>query len=115
MEREIAKEQAGFRKGRGTKDHINNIRWIQEKCHEFGQPLYLCFIDYSKAFDCVDHEKLWLALREIGIPEHLINIMCSLYNRQEATVRTEKGNTEWFNIGKGVRQGYILSPYLFNM
>ena len=115
MEREIANEQAGFRKGRGTRDHINNIRWIQEKCHEFGQPLYLCFIDYSKAFDCVDHEKLWLALREIGIPEHLINILCSLYNRQEATVRTEKGNTEWFNIGKGVRQGCILSPYLFNM
>ena len=115
MEREIAKEQAGFRKGRGTRDHINNIRGIQEKCHEFGQPLYLCFIDYSKAFDCVDHEKLWLALRDIGIPEHLINIMCSLYNRQEAPVRTEKGNTEWFNIGKGVRQGCILSPYLFNM
>ena len=90
MEREIAKEQAGFRKGRGTRDHINNIRWIQEKCHEFRQPLYLCFIDYSKAFDCVDHEKLWLALREIGIPEHLINIMCSLYNKQEATVRTER-------------------------
>ena len=101
-------EQAGFRKGRGTRDHINNIRWIQEKYHEFGQTLYLSFIDYSKAFDCVDHEKLWLALREIGIPEHLSNIMCSLYNRQEATVRTEKGNTEWFNIGKGVRQGCIL-------
>ena len=115
MEREIAKEQAGFKKGRGTRDHINDIRWIQEKCHEFGQPLYLCFIDYSKAFDCVDHEKLWLALREIGIPEHLINIMYSLYNRQEATVRTEKGNTEWLNIGKGVRQGCILSPYLFDM
>ena len=73
-----------------------------------------CFI-YVFPFDCVDHEKLWLALREIGIPEHLINIMCSLYNRQEATVRTEKGNTEWFNIGKGVRQGCILSPYLFNI
>ena len=114
MEREIDKEQAGFRKGRGTRDHINNIRWMQEKCHEFGQPLYLCFIDYSKAFDCVDHEKLWLTPREIGIPEHLINIMCSLYNRQEVTVKTEKSNTEWFTIGKGVRQGCILSPYLFN-
>ena len=115
MGREIANELAGFRKGRGTRDHINNIRWIQEKCHEFGQLLYLCFIDYSKAFDCVDHEKLWLALRKIGIPECLINVLCSLYNRQEATVRTEKGSTEWFNIGKGVRQGCILSRYLFNM
>ena len=75
MGREIAKEQAGFRKGRGTRDHITNIRWIQEKCHEFGQPLYLCFIDYSKAFDFVDREKLWLSLRVNGIPEHLCNII----------------------------------------
>ena len=112
MEREIVNEQAGFRKGRGTRDHINNIRWIQEKCHEFGPPLYLSFKDYSIAFDSVDHEKIWLTLQEIGIPEHLIDILCSVYNRQEATVRIEKGNTEWFNIGQGVRQGCILSPYL---
>ena len=112
---EIAQEQAGFRRGRGTRDHIANIRWLLEKSREMNVPVYVCFIDYSKAFDCVDHNKLWNNMRSLGIPEHLIILIKNLYTGQEATVRTEFGNTEWFNIGKGVRQGCILSPYLFNI
>ena len=101
--------QAGFTKGRGTRHQIGNIRWIIEKAREFQKNIYLCFIDYAKAFDCVDH-KLRKILKEMGIPDHLRN----LYAGQEATVRTEHGTTDWFQIGKGVRQGCILSPCLFN-
>ena len=88
---EIAQEQAGFRRGRGTRDHIANIRWILEKSREINAPVYLCFIDYSKAFDCVDHNKLWNNMRRLGIPEHLVILIRNLYTGQEATVRTEFG------------------------
>ncbi|CAF1561825.1 unnamed protein product, partial [Adineta steineri] len=107
--------QAGFRKGRGTRDQIANLRWVMEKAREYQKEFYLCFIDYSKAFDCVDHEKLWGVLMEMGVPKHLIILMKNLYTNQQASVKTEYGNTNWFNVGKGVRQGCILSPYLFNL
>ena len=115
MQRELAAEQAGFRKGRGTRDQIANLRWILEKGREYNKHIYMCFIDYSKAFDCVDHTLLWRALEDMGVPKHLIVLLRNLYCNQEATVRTEAGDTEWFKIGKGVRQGCILSPYLFNL
>ena len=114
MKYEFPPIQAGFRKGRGTKDQIANICWITEKAREF-KNIYFCFIDYSKAFDCVDHNKLWKILKEMGIPDHLICLLRNLYAGQEATVRTGHGTTDWFQIGKGVRQGYILSPCLFNL
>ena len=113
IEREMAEEQAGFRKGKGTRDHIANMRWIIEKAKEYGKTIFMCFIDYSKAFDCVDHSRLWDTLRSMGVPEHLTVIIKSLYTNQEAAVRTEHGNTDWFEVRKGVRQGCILSPYLF--
>ncbi|CAF1583727.1 unnamed protein product [Didymodactylos carnosus] len=94
MERELPDVQAGFRKGRGTRDQIANIRWIMEKAREYQKEFYFCFIDYTKAFDCVDHDKLWEILKEMGIPKHLIHLMKSLYENQEATVRTEHGDTE---------------------
>ena len=106
--------QAGFRKGGGTRDQIANIRWIMEKAGEFQKNIYFCFIDYDKAFDCVDHNKLWKILKEIGIPDHLTCLLRNLYAGQEATVRTGHGTTEWFQIGKAVCQGCILSPCLFN-
>ena len=115
MQRELAAEQAGFRKGRGKRDQIANLRWILEKGREYNKHIYMCFIDYSKAFDCVDHTLLWRALEDMGVPKHLIVLLRNLYCNQEATVRTEAGDTEWFKIGKGVRQGCILSPYLFNL
>ena len=115
MEREMSIEQAGFRKGRGTRDQIANLRWIMERSREFQRPIYMCFIDYSKAFDCVDHPTLWNMMREMGIPAHMIQVIRSLYIGQKARVRTESGVTESFDIGKGVRQGCILSPYLFNL
>ncbi len=115
MERELSETQAGFRKGRGTRDQIANLRWIMETAREYQQELYMCFIDYSKAFDCVDHNKLWNILMEMGVPLHLVTLMKNLYTNQEAAVRTEFGLTDWFPIGKGVRQGCILSPNLFNM
>ena len=111
---EIPDVQAGFRKGRGTRDQIANICWILEKAREFHKNIYFCFIDYGKAFDCVDHNKLWKILREMGIPEHLTCLLRNLYAGQEATVRTGHGTTDWFQIGKGVRQSCILSPCLFN-
>ena len=104
---------ARFKKGRGTKDQIANICWITEKAREF-KNIYFCFIDYSKAFDCVDHNKLWKILKEMGIPDHLICLLRNLYAGQEATVRTEHGTTDWFQIGKGMHQGCMLSPCLFN-
>ena len=115
MEREMPVEQAGFQKGRGTRDHITNLRWLMEVSSEYQKNVYLCFIDYSKAFDCTDHNRLWLSLRSMGIAEHLIVLMKNLYEGQEATVCTSHGDTEWFGIGKGVQQGCILSPYLFNL
>uniref|UniRef100_A0A8B9WG68 RNA-directed DNA polymerase n=1 Tax=Bos mutus grunniens TaxID=30521 RepID=A0A8B9WG68_BOSMU len=110
---ELPDVQAGFRKGRGTRDQIANIRWIIEKAREFQKNIYFCFIDYPKAFDCVDHNKLWKILKETGIPDRLT--LRNLYVGQEATVRTGHGTTGWFQIGKGVRQGCILSPCLFNL
>ena len=107
--------QAGFRKGRGTRDQIANIRWIIEKTRAFQKNIYFCFIEYAKAFECVDHNKLWKILKEMGIPDHLTCLLTNLYTGQEAAVRTGHGTTDWFQIGKGVRQGYILSPYLFNL
>ena len=107
--------QAGFRKGRGTKYQITNICWIIEKASEFQENIYFCFIDYAKAFDCVDHNKLWKILQEIGIPDHLTCLLRNLYAGQEATVRTGNGTTDCFQIGKGVHQGCILSPCLFNL
>uniref|UniRef100_A0A8B9XAU3 RNA-directed DNA polymerase n=1 Tax=Bos mutus grunniens TaxID=30521 RepID=A0A8B9XAU3_BOSMU len=111
---ELPDVQTGFRKGRGTRDQIANIRWIMEKAREFQKDIYFCFIDYAKAFDCVDHNKLWKILKEMGIPDHLTCLLRNLYAGQEATVRTGHGTTDWFQIGKGLRQGCILSPCLFN-
>ena len=93
-----------------TTDQIANMRWITKKAREFQKNIYFCFIDYAKAFDCVDHNKLWKILREMGIPDHLTCLLRNLYAGQEATVRTGHGATDWFQIGKGVRQGCILSP-----
>ena len=114
MNCELPVVQAGFRKGRGTRDQIANIRWIIEKAREFQKNIYFFFIDYAKAFDCVDHNKLWTVLKEMGIPDHLTCLLRNLYAGQEATVRTGHGTTDWFQIGKGVCQGYILSACLFN-
>ena len=112
---ELPDVQSGFRKGRGTRDQIANICWIIKKVREFQKDIYICFIDYAKAFDCVDNNKLWNILKEMGIPDHLTCLLRNLYIGQEATVRTGHGTTDWFQIGKGVRQGYILSPCLFNL
>ena len=98
-----------------SRDQIANIHWIIQKAREFQKNIYFCFIDYAKAFDCVDHNKLWKILKEIGIPDHLICLLRNLYAGQEARVRTGHGTTDWFQIGKGVRQGCILSPCLFNL
>ena len=111
---ELPGAQAGFRKGRGTRDQIANIHWIVEKAREFLKSIYFCFIDYAKVFDCVNHNKLWKILKEMEIPEHLTYLLRNLYVGQEATVRTGHGTADWFQIGKGVRQGCILSPCLFN-
>ena len=114
MNREIPDVEAGFRKGRGTRNQIASILWIMEKAREFQKNIYFCFIDYAKAFDSVDHHKLWKILREMEIPDHLICLLRNLYAGQEATVRTGHGTTDWFQIRKGVRQGCMLSPCLFN-
>ena len=112
---ELPDVQAGFRKGRRTKDLIANICWIIKKARQFQKNIYFCFIDYAKAFDCVDHSKLWKILKEMGIPDHLTCLLKNLYADQEATVRTRHGTTDWIQIGKGVRQGCIMSPCLFNL
>ena len=109
VNRELPYVQAGFRKGRGTRDQIANIRWIMEKAREFQKNIYFCFVDYVKAFDCVDHNKLWKIPQEMGIPDHLTWLLRNLYASQEATVRTRHGRTDWFQIEKGVRQGYIVT------
>ena len=110
VNRELPDDQAAFRKGRGTRDQIANICWIIKKAREFQKNIYFCFIDYAKAFNCVDHHKLWKILKEMGIPDHLTCLLRNLYEGQEATVRTGHGTTDWFQIGKGVCQGCILSP-----
>ena len=114
MNCELPDGQAGFRKGRRTRDQIANIRWIIEKAREFRKNIYFCFIDYAKAFDCVDHNQLWKILKEMGILDHLICLLRNLDVGQESTVRTGHRTTDWFQIGKEVRQGCILSPCLFN-
>ena len=111
---ELPDVQAGLRKGRGTRNQIANIHWIIQKAREFQKNIYFCFIDYAKAFDCVDHNKLWKILKEMGITDQLTCLLRNLYACQEATVRTGHGTTDWFQIGKGVCQGCILSPCLFN-
>uniref|UniRef100_A0A4W2ICD8 RNA-directed DNA polymerase n=1 Tax=Bos indicus x Bos taurus TaxID=30522 RepID=A0A4W2ICD8_BOBOX len=115
VNRELPDVQAGFRKGRGSRDQIANIRWIMEKAREFQKNIYFCFIDYAKAFECVVHNKLWKIMKEMGIPDHLACLLRNLYAGQEATVRTGHGTKDWFQIGKGVHQGCILSPYLFSL
>ena len=115
MNCELPDIQDGFRKRRGARDQIANIHWIIEKAREFQKKTYFCFIDYTKAFGCVDHNKLWKILQERGIPHHLTCLLRSLYTGQETTVRTRHGTTDYFQIGKGVRQGCILSPCLFNL
>ena len=115
MNRELPDVQTGFRKGSGTRDQIANISWIMEKAREFQKNIYFCFIDYAKAFDCVDHNKLRKILKEMGIPDHLTCLLRNLYAGQETTVRTGHGTTDWFQIRKGVRRECILSPCLFNL
>ena len=115
MNFELPDVQAGFRKGRGNRDQIANIGWIIEKAREFQKNIYFCFIDYAKAFDSVNHNKLWKILKEMGIPDHLTCLLRNLFAGQEAAVRTGHGTTDWFQIGKGVFQGCILSPCLFNL
>src|SRR5574337_755213 len=115
VHRELPDVQAGFRKGRGTRDPIANLRWIMEKAREFQKSIYFCFLDYAKAFDGVDHSKLWKILEEMGIPDHLTCLLRNLYAGQEATVRTGHGTTDWFQIGKGARQGCLSSPCVFNL
>ena len=115
VNRELPDVQAGFRKGRGTRDQIANIGWVIKKAREFHKNIYFCFIDYTKAFDCVGHNKLWKILKEMGIPDYLTCPLRNLYAGQEATVRTGHGTIVWIQIGKRVRQGCILSPCLFTL
>ena len=112
---ELPDGQAGFRKGRVTRDQNANIHWTMEKAKEFQKNIYFCFIDYAKAFDYVDHKKLWKILQDMGIPDHLTYLLKNLYAGQEATIRTGHGKTDCFQIRKGVHQGCILSPCLFNL
>ena len=115
MNQELPDVQAGFRKGRGTRDQIASIHWIIKKGGEFQKSIYFCIIDYAKAFDCADHNKLWKILQEIGIPDHLTCLLGNLYAGQETAVRAGHGTIDWFQIGKGICQGCILSPCLFNL
>ena len=112
---ELTDVRAGFRKGWATRDQIANICWVIEKAREFQQNIYFCFIDYAKTCDCVDHNKLWKILKEMGVPDHLTCLLRNLYAGQESTVRTGHGTTGWFQTGKGVRQGCILSSCLFKL
>ena len=114
MDCELPDVQAGFRRGRGTRDQIANIGWIIKKVREFQKKIYFCIIDYAKAFDCVDHNKLWEILKEMGIPDQLTCLLRNLYAGQEATFRTGHGTTDWFQIGKGIHPECILSSCLFN-
>ena len=112
VNRELPDAQAGFRKGRGTRDQIANIRWIVEKGREFQKNIYFCFIDYAKAFDCVDLNKLRKILKEMRLPDHLTCLLRNLYTGQEATVQAGHGTTDWFQIGKGVRQTVYCHPLI---
>ena len=112
---ELPDVQAGFREGRGTRYQIANINWIIEKIREFQKNIYFCFIDYTKAFDCMDHNKLWKILQDMGVPDYFTCFLRNLYVGQEATVRTGHGTTDWFQIREGVCQSCILSPCLFNL
>ena len=114
MNRELPDVQAGFRKGKGTRDQIANNHWIIEKAKEFQKNIYFCFIDYANDFDCVDHHKMWEILQEMGIPDHLTCLLRNLYSGQEATVKTGH-ETDWFQVRKGVYQGCVLSPCLLNL
>jgi len=115
MNHKLPDPQAGFRKCRGTRGQTANICWIIKKARELQKNIYFCFTDYANVFDCMDHNKLWKILQEMGIPDHLTCLLRNLYAGQEATVRTGYGTKDWFQIGKGVRQGCILSPCLFNL
>ena len=115
MNQELPDVQARFRKGRGTRDQIASMQWIIEKAREFQKGIYFCFIDYAKTFDCMDHNRLWKILQEIRIPDHLTCLVRNMYAGQEVTVRIGHETTDWFQIGKGVCQGCILSPCLFNL
>ena len=115
MNCELPDVQAGFRNVRGTRDQIANIHWIIGKAREFQKNIYFCFTDYAKAFECVYHNKLWKILQEMGIPDHFTWLHRNLYAGQEATVRTRHGTVDWFQTGKGVQQGCILSLCLFNL
>ena len=115
MNHECPDVQAGFRQGRGTRDQIANICWIIGKAREFQKNIYFCFIDYVKTFECLDHNKQWKILKEMGVPDHLTCLLSNLYAGQETTVRTGHGATDCFKIGKRVRQGRILSLCLFNL
>ena len=114
MNGELPDVLVGFQRGRRTRDQTANIRWIMEKAREFQKNVYFCFIDYTKAFDYVDHNKLWKILKEMRIPDHVTCLLRNLYAGQEATVRIRYGTTDWFKIGKAVQQGCILSPCLLN-
>ena len=115
MNRDLPDVQARFRKGRRTRDQIAGICWIIEKAREFQKNIYFYFIDYAKVLECVDHNKLWKILKEMGIPDHLTFLLRNLYAGQEATFRTGHETTDWFQIGKGVCQSCILSPYFLNL
>ena len=116
MNRELPDVQASFRKGRGTSEQTANIHWIMEKAREFQKNIYFCFIDYAKAFDCVDHNKLWKILKQMGIPDHLTCLLRNLYAGQEATVRTGHGTADWFQIKKEyVKAVYCHPAYLTSM
>ena len=115
LNHELPDVQSGFRKASGTRDQIANICWIIKNAREFQKNICFCFIHYAKAFDCVDHNKLWRILQEMGVPEHMTCLLRNLCAGQEAIVGTGHGTTDWFQIGKGVRQGCVLSPCLFNL
>jgi len=115
LESEIAQEQAGFRPRRGTRDHITNLRIIPEKAIERNQPVYFCFVDFTKAFDMVQHDQLWLTMLEMGFPQHLVELQRNLYSKQWAVVRIANHSSVWFHVRKGVRQGCNLSPCLNNI
>ena len=114
MHHELPDVQAGFKKGRGTRDQIANICWIMGKAREFQRGIYFCFIDYAKAFDCVDHNKLWKIRKEMGIPDHLTCLLRNLYAGQEARVRTGHGTTDWFQIGKEYVKAVYCHPAYLN-
>ena len=111
----MAEEQAGFVEGKGTREQIVNIRIIIEKCRDQNIPLYMCFIDYAKAFDCVNYRKLWDTMEQMGFPAHIIQLVANLHKEQESVVRTSNGDTDWFKIERGVRQGCVISPGLYNI